>query len=820
MTAITLPDLSLARHDLGTLPALGRLREGLLAEKPAVCIERARHVTRFLREHEDDGEPMEVTYARAVADHLRRKEPIFPDRNPLAGTTTSKAVGAPVYPELTGLTIWPELDTISTRKKNPLRLGKEEAAELDLEIFPWWMTRTLLERARPRLADPTPLRVFERIVFFLASKAGTLSHTVPGYGAVLERGLDAVIADAAAREEAALALPPTPELGRQAAFFRAVQVALDGVLAHARHLSARARALARSEPDPAWRAELETMAEVCARVPALPPRTFREAVNAVWLAQVAFHAESINMAMSPGRLDQVLYPFYRRDVDAGRLGEAEAIALVGALWLKLNDNVNLVPETAEELFGGAGTVPAVTVGGVAPDGSDAVNDLSYVMLRATELLRTRDPSLNARFHPDVNPRAWRDRVVDVIVATRAVPAFHNDLAAIDTLVNQGVAVEHARDYGIIGCVELGVQGRSYDASSSVILNLVSALELALYRGRRPVTGEARIGPATPDPAALGSFAEFWEAVKTQLSWLAEQAVTLNEALGRVHQEWMPTPLLSAFYDGPLERGRDLVLGGARYNSSGATHVGFADLVDSLSAIEKAVFVDRRCTFQALLDALRADFQGPGEADLQAWLAHRAPKYGTDEPIAVKNAQNVIRFLYETWHGRVNYRGGRYRPAYWTMTNHAGQGKLTGALPNGRRAWQPFASGITPVSQAAGDLAGALGAVARLDANRIPGGVALNLKYPQAASHEDRRRFGDAVEAYFRMGGLQVQFNVMSYETLLDARAHPEKYPDLLVRVSGYSAYFRDLNDAMKDEIITRTAYDLETGRAVPFPEAR
>ncbi|HET9596930.1 MAG TPA: pyruvate formate lyase family protein [Anaeromyxobacteraceae bacterium] len=815
MADVTLRDVRLAEHDLDTLPRLAELRRSLLATPPEVCVERARHVTRYLREMSDPGEPMEVEYARAVRHFLERKEVLFPDRNLLAGTTTSKPVGAPVYPELTGLAIWPELDTISTRKHNPLRLSAADAAELDTEIFPYWMDRSILEVARPRLADPTPLRVFERIIFFLASKAGTVSHTVPSYRAVLERGLDALIADAAAREEAAAAAPPSADAARTAAFYRAVQIALEGIIAYARHLSARARALARCERDPRRAHELQAMAEVCARVPARPPRTFREAVNAVWLAHIAFHAENINMAMSPGRLDQVLYPFYRADRAAGRLTDAEAIELVGCLWLKLNDNVNLVPETAEELFGGAGTVPAVTVGGVAEDGSDAVNDLTYVMLRATELLRTRDPSVNARYHYEVNSRAYRDRVAEVVASTRAVPAFHNDVADIAALEKQGVATAHARDFAIIGCVELGVPGRSYDASSSIILNLVSALELALYRGRRPVVGDDLVGPETPDPATLGSFEEFWDVYKTQLGWLIEQAVTLNEALGRVHQERLPSPLLSAFYEGPLEQGKDLILGGALYNSSGATHIGFADTVDSLNAIEAAVFRDRHCTFAELLEALRADFQG--REALHAWLVHRAPKYGTDDPVAVKNARNLVRFLYDTYQARTNYRGGRYRPAFWTMTNHAGQGKLTGALPNGRRAFKPFASGITPVSQAAADLAGCLEAVARLDGSRIPGGVALNLKYPEVRTPEDLARFGDAVESYFRLGGLQVQFNVMSYEMLLDARAHPERYPDLLIRVSGYSAYFKDLNDAMKDEIITRTAYDLQSGRAVPFP---
>ena len=438
------------------------------------------------------------------------------------------------------------------------------------------------------------------------------------------------------------------------------------------------------------------------------------------------------------------------------------------------------------------------------------------MLRITELLKTRDPSLNARYHLEKNSLEYRDRVAEVIASTKSVPAFYNDIAAISTLENQGIATKDARDYAVIGCVELSASGRSYDASSSIMLNLVSALELALYNGTRPATGDEQIGPATGSVETFRTFEEFWEAFKTQLRWLINEAVTLNEMMGKTHQEYLPTPLLSALFEGPMEKGKDLVFGGARYNSSGATHIGFADTVDSLNAIEKGVFIDRKCTFPELIAALKRDFKG--DAALHAYLVNRTPKYGSEEAIAVKNSQNLLGFLYETYQGYTNYRGGRYRPAYWTMTNHAGQGKLSGALPNGRKAYSIFASGITPVSQAATELAACLNAVGGINVLHIPGGEAFNLKYSSIKDKDDLKKFSQAIEAYFRAGGLHIQFNIMSYEMLIDAKARPENYPELLVRVSGYSAYFKDLNDAMKDEIITRTAYDLKTGKSVPFPE--
>ena len=819
MGTVTLNDLQLQDISLDSMPRLKQLRDACVQAKPEVCIERARYVTRYLRDMSSEEEPMETRYAKAVNHYLSNKDPFFFDDNLLAGTTTSKYFGAPVYPEFTGLPIWPELDTISKREKNPQKLSDSDKDELNFDIFPYWMERNILEYTRKKYNNPQCMRLFERIIFFIAGKAGCISHTVPCYKIILEKGLDGIIAEASAHEtQLKNAGTLTAEATRQRAFYEAVIIAMEGIKNYAQKLSDKAAALAQGETDTFRRDNFLKMFEVCAQVPAQPARTFREAVNSLWLAQVAVHAENINMAMSPGRLDQILYPYYKNDIENGMLTIAEAAELVGCLWLKLNDNTNLVPETAEELWGGAGTVPAVTVGGIDENGEDAVNDLTYIMLRITELLRTRDPNMNARYHYDKNTREYRDRVAEVIATTKAVPAFHNDVVDIKTLENQGTKTEHARDYAIIGCVELASAGKSYDSSSSIMLNIVSALELALYNGRRPVTGDDLISFESGDPTQFKTFEEFWEAFKSQLAWIIEQAIQLNEYFGLVHQEIMPTPLLSALFEGPMEKGKDLIFGGALYNSSGATHIGFADTADSLSAIEKAVFIDKVCSFGDLLNALNADFNGYEK--LHAYLIHKAPKYGTDDPHAIKNSRNLIRFLYEIYQRHTNYRGGTYRPAFWTTTNHAGQGKLTGALPNGRKAYTAFASGITPVSQATKELTTCLRSVGGLDSLCIPGGEALNLKFPLIQGSSDIQNFGAAVESYFRSGGLHVQFNIISYETLMDAKNNPDKYPELLVRVSGYSAYFRDLNETMKDEIITRTEYDIRTGNVNPLPDGK
>jgi len=825
---VALADVGLKEYDtLDRLPLIQDLRTRHFATKTEVCIERAKLITEYLKTRDDPDEPAELMRARAVRHYMSNRVPVFHDENLIAGSTTSKAIGAPIYPEfITGLSIWPELETISTRAVNPQGLTPEEIELLNFEIYPYWMDRTVVEVARKKYNNPKCLQLFEGVVFYISGKAGCISHCIPSYEAALHRGLESVIAEAVDREAQSRQGPEDEEGREKIVFYQAVQIALQGILDYAKNLSAKAAELAAAETDPERKKHFQTMSEVCARVPAQPARTYREAVNSLWLCQVGIHAENINMAMSPGRLDQVLYPFYARDVEKNGLSVEEALNLSCCLWLKIADNTNLVPEAAEKLWGGAGSTPAVTLGGVDAEGNDAVNDLTYVLLKVTELMRLRDPSVNARFHYEANNRRYRQRVSEVILDTRAIPAFHNDVADIQTLVNQGETPEHARDFGIVGCVELASTGRDYVASSSIMFNLSSAMEMTLLNGKRFITGKEQIGPETGDPTTFTSFDEFWEAFKTQLKWLMEQAIEMNELFGKVHQEMLPTPLLSAFFEGCLDKGRDLIRGGALYNSSGASHVAFPDVCDSLNAIEYAVFENKDLTMEKMIAAIKNDFAPPhdrfdGNRPLVPYLKNKAPKFGTDHPIALKNSRNLVQFIYDVYHSHTNYRGGPYRPAYWTMTTHAGQGKLAGALPSGRKAQEVFSSGITPASQAAQDLVTAYNAVASLPGECIPGGQALNIKYSPLIEGEDRDaylvRFGDLVESYFRQGGLQVQFNIQDYSTFIDAKKHPEKYPEMIVRVSGYSAYFKDLSDAMKDELITRTQYNLADGEAVPLP---
>jgi formate C-acetyltransferase len=470
----------------------------------------------------------------------------------------------------------------------------------------------------------------------------------------------------------------------------------------------------------------------------------------VWICWTAIHLENPNIGLSLGRLDQVLYDLYRQDIDNGTINIEDAVELICCLWLKIGDHVPNIPDSGEQLFGGTGSNQAITIGGVDKDGHDAVNDLTYVMLRATELMKLRDPNPNARYYPGINSKDYLRQLCTVNFNTGAIPAIHNDKAVIKALTSKGETIEQARDYGVIGCVEPGSNGRSYGHSAAILLNLTSALELTLFNGRHRHTGlNVLISKETGDPTTFTTFKAFKAAFEEQTRWLVEQATNLNNILGRIHQDFYPTPILSAFFEGPMDKGKDLIQGGALINSSGAAIIGLADVADSLSAIQRVVF-EEKMPFADLLDALEKNFEGYEALHKRLMNPDKTPKYGNEDPMADTNVSWIVEFLDTTFGEKMNYRGGRYRVGYWTMTNHAGFGRLMQATPNGRKAHENFTSGITPVSGVTPYLTQALNSVAKQPARCLSNGVALNLKYTPDHQEADKMldNFVASVEGYF------------------------------------------------------------------------
>ncbi len=879
MAAITLGDPSLSHIRLSDFGPLDDLRNAYFRACPEICIERPLLITEFHEKHGlfKQNRISVLDKAKAYRYVLERRVPMvrhgsgyekastvpfsgksvlkrfsFEDSSPFAGSTTSKFKGVPLYPELIALIMWPELSSVGTRQANPFHLSKAEAEELNVRVFPRWMNHSISELARKRYypwgtgaSRYDDMRLLQNMVFFLTSKPLCISHTIPDFSRAVGVGLNAMIDQAADRMAAA-------DDEAKIEFYSALMEVLQGITAYAHRLADRAAYLAGLQTRDEDKERLLETARIYRKVPANPASTFREGLTTVWICWTAIHLENPNVGLSLGRLDRLLYPLYERDVKDGRLTPDDAVELVCYFWLKIGDHVPTMPETGEQLFGGTGSNQAITVGGVDDDGGDAVNDLTYVILRAVELMKLRDPNLNARYHPHVNTRDYLKRLCEVNISTGATPAIHNDKAVIKALTAKGDKPVWAKDYGIVGCVEPGSNGRHYGHSASILLNLPSVLELTLFRGKHRRTGLGRsdpqIGPVTGDPADFTSFEQFMDAFEEQALHLIDRSVRLNNNLGKVHQDYYPTPILSSFFEGPMDNGKDLIQGGAAINSSGVAVIGLADTADSLSAIRKWLFAKKRITFPEFHDALINDFdKNLDYYDLidDMKKSHEAlgillgnydltPKFGNrvgnlhDGVDANAIAAGLVTMLDRAYGEKLNYRNAPYRVGYWTMTIHAGFGKLTGALPSGRKAGENFASGITPVSKVTPHLTETLNSVAGLPATALSGGVALNLKFTPPSKPKDPDyidTFAAVVNTYFvqddpnTAGGVEVQFNIIDHKTFLEAAKHLDKHPELnelLVRVSGYTAYFKDLNPRMRKEIIDRTEYALNTGEMEPY----
>jgi len=871
MTEINLPDVSFKDLSLADFDRVSKLRSNYFKASPEICTERARLLTEF---HLDPANDLFNKDRISILDKARAYRHVLESRKPVvdhsigyrnkgvgkgmspfnlnesqmfAGSTTSKYRGVPMYPEFLALTLWPELWSLPKRKVNPYQISTDEVEILNEKVFPHWIKHNILELTRahhqknPEEMSVPEIALLEKLVFFMASKPNCISHTIPDFSRVINEGMAAIIDDADQRKKSVTDAGPKE-------FYAAVSEVLKGIIAYSKRLADEAVAAKKGKYADRQR-ELDLIADIHRRVPEKPADSFREGLSAIWVCWIACHLENANVGLSLGRLDQVLYPLYKRDVESGTITPKDAIEMLCCLWLKIGDHVPTVPEAAEQLLGGTGSNQAITVGGVDMQGKNAVNDLTYVILKATELMMLRDPNLNARYHPDAHNDMEGDRYLrrlcEVNVNTKSTPALHNDRAVIEALSNRGDGLKNARDYGVVGCVEPCSNGRAYGHSGAILINLTSVLELALFNGRHRHTGKKLISIETGAPKDLDTFDKFKTALRDQLGWMAEQTTSLNNAFGRTHQRFYPTPILSALFEGPMENGMDVIEGGAKINSSGVAIIGLADVIDSLSAIERVVYEKKEYSLDEMISAINNNFKNKGKENgnekrkkakdflkLKARLNNpkKTPKYGNEDPKAEANAKWLVGKIDEAFKGIKNYREGKYRVGYWSMTNHAGLGNITGALPSGRESQKNFASGITPVSGMTAYLTPVLNSVGALPTRSVTNGMALNIKYtPLPASHAKKDMdkmldlFMASVKGYFapksvqgtnqqNAGGMEIQFNVTSRATFRKAIKNPD--PELLVRVSGYTAYFKDLTPEMQQEIIERAEYGLLVGKAV------
>ncbi len=812
-----LEDPYLSRYTLEDFPRLKKFLDIHFTVKPQVCIERPRLLTRWYREHgfeeKPDGTPWnpELRQAHAFRHLMEHKKPLIRRDDLVAGTTTASATcGVIIYPDAQGTMIWGELNSVDHRILNPYHVSADDIQELHHHILPFWLNRNFREWVRQKYAYPLSQRLEERWVAYFVWKSVGISHTIPDFPTILEKGTTGIIGDINHRlQKGALS-------DEQKDSLEAMKITLEGLAVYARHLAAEAERLAASEQDGKRARELEALARSCARVPAHPARTLDEAVNSIWITWVAMHMENTNTGLSLGRLDHYLQPYFDSGMEACATPEAReaytrhAIELVGCFFMRGTDHLPLVPDLGNYLFGGSSSDQAITLGGVTPEGEDGVNDMTYIFLKVTEMLSIRDPNVNARFHPERNSETYLKRLCEVNLITAATPSMHNDLAVMQALSPHGYCREDIRDWGATGCVEPTLCGKHMGHTGSILMNMVAAMEMAMNNGMHPhVHQEGAPQTGSIENGDFADFEEFFNAWRSQQQYLVDSAVELNNMLAEAHARMRPTPLLSALMHGSIEKALDVTSGGATHNSSGTSNIGLADVTDSLMAIKTLVYDREEVSFTRLKEALDTGFSDAPK--LLALIQSKVPRFGSGSREALSMANRVAAELHRMYAGKRNYRGGPYTCGFWSMSQHVAYGSLSGALPSGRPAGKAFTPGLTPHPTASRNFLDNIRDVACLSPENMDNNIAFNVKLAPSAA-DSRQKTVDTmfsyVKTYFDLGGMQMQFNVVTADVLKDAMANPENYRNLLVRISGYNAYFVTLNREMQAELIERAEFGM------------
>ncbi|HSV96502.1 MAG TPA: pyruvate formate lyase family protein [Spirochaetota bacterium] len=767
-----------------------RIKSGLLAEPMHLCPERAYLITDYFKKHDSPAEAMIVRKAKAFRYLMRSKSAIiFPDEL-IAGNMGTRRKSAIIQPELSGvISMITDLARIEKRSTNPMRISRRDRLKLFTRVVPYWSFRNLVFRAfYPRFGRFLRYAAEQlNATYYLINEAGGIGHFLPNYERILKTGIRGYL----------------EELGKGGTdFHRAAIIACDGIVAFAGKLAAEAGRLAETECDAERRAELKEIGRICAKVPLEPAGTFHEALQSLWLAHMGVCLESINSAISFGRMDQYLYPYYRDDLEAGRITPERARELLLCFSAKTTEHVFLLSERTSEYHGGYLVVQAAIVGGVDKNGNDAVNDLTYLFLDVMEESGLRDPNYQARIHPKA-PERYVRRTMDVARKGNGVPALFNDEASISALLRHGYPLNEARNYGVVGCVELALPGKSFFSTDAALFNLPVCLELALNRGRR-LRGGARVGAKTPAPESLAGIEDVIGAFRLQVSHMVERFITDIQVIERGNRDHHPTPFSSMLVDGCIESGSDTTAGGALYNSSGIQGVGVADTADSLAALDYVVYRKRRYALTQIIRAMRTNFAS--DPVMRAELLN-APKYGNDLELPDGYAAMVVQIFHTALAQYRNTRGGPYVPGFYSSTSHVGFGRRTGALPGGRPAGAPFAASLDPAHgrDRLGPTA-LLNSASKVDSDLAPNGYALNLRFDPNTVAGDRglSLLTALMKGFFISGGMEMQFNILDPETLEEARRNPGSHPGLVVRVAGYCAYFDDLPDSAKGEIIART----------------
>ncbi|MEY8764289.1 MULTISPECIES: glycyl radical protein [Clostridium] len=830
------------------------LKEQILSSVPCIEVERAVLVTQSYKETE--GEPIIIRRAKALEKILNEIPIVIRKGELIVGSITKNPRSSQIYPEFSNKWLKDEFDTLGKRKGDSFQISEEVKSKLT-DIFEYWDGKTTNELATSYMPEET-IDAMNANVFTVGNYYfNGIGHVSVDYGKILANGFNGVIEEV--KTAAENADKNDPDYLKKREFWKAVIISCRAVINYAERYSELAQRLADGCQDSVRKNELLNIAKICKKVPADGASTFYEACQSFWFVDEIINIESNGHSVSPGRFDQYMYPYYKNDVAVTKQNAQE---LIDCLWVKLSDINKVRDKVSTEAFGGYPMFQNLIVGGQTPEGEDATNEISYMAIEATAEVRLTSPSFSVRIWSKT-PDEFLLRACELSREGLGMPAYYNDEVIVPALVNRGLTLEDARDYGIIGCVEPQKGGKTDGWHDAAFFNLARVLELTINNGRDNMNGGKQLGPKTGEFVSFRNFKEFMEAFKKQMKYLVHQLVNADNCVDLAHAERAPLPYLSCMVDDCIARGKSVQEGGAHYNFTGPQGVGTANIGDSLEVIKKAVFEDRAVTLAQLKEALDANFEGKGTCsinssnnvddenseydlvmsivnrvlyergqiskeqledklqntdkspvaskdkmeDLRQMLMHRVPKFGNDIDEVDELARQGARIYCKEVEKYTNPRGGKFQAGLYPASINVFMGTHVGATPDGRKAREPLADGVSPVrGMDTNGPTAAVNSVAKLDHFIASNGTLLNQKFNPNSLKGDTglKNLASLIRSYFDQKGMHVQFNVVDRQTLVNAKKHPEQYRDLVIRVAGYSAQFISLDPAVQDDIIERT----------------
>ncbi len=781
-------------------PRIKNLREKSLQARPSLSAERALLITEFYRDRLDVSFAIPVQRAKSF-EYILKNKSLYIDKDELiVGERGPQPKATPTYPEIC-LHSLDDLEIIHSRQKVSFFVDQETLDAYRNTIIPFWKGKTQRDRLFDNMSNEWK-QAYEAGIFTEFQEQRAPGHTVAGKK-VFQTGMRDYISHIEKVEKELLRQSDAPGKTARLAQLEAMRISAEAIIAFARRHAEALKNLIATETDPNRQDELAEMIAICQRVPEHAPRNFHEALQHYWFIHLGVITE-LNPwdSFCPGRLDQNLYPFYREGLGKGILTKERARELLQAFWIKFNNHPSppKMGVTAKE-SNTYTDFSLINLGGLKEDGSDAVNELSFLLLDVIEEMRLLQPSSMVQISKK-NPDSFIKRALQITKTGFGQPSIFNTDVIIQQLLSQGKSLTDARNGGASGCVETGAFGtEAYTLSGYFNLNKV--LEITIHKGINPETGKFTGLPIEKDPDDPETFYKNFEK---QLQHFIDIKIKGNNIIEELYAKYLPVPFLSLIVDDCITNAGDYNAGGARYNTSYIQGVGLGSITDNFSAIRKWVFDEKLMSMEKLRDVLVKNFTGHEE--LHHNLIHDTPQWGNNDDKADRFAVDVFNSFYNAVNGRPTYRGGVFRINMLPTTCHVYFGERIGAMPDGRLAGEPLSEGISPVQgcDVKGPTAVILSA-AKIDHIKT-GGTLLNQKFAPEFFRNDEavQKLCDFIRTYFRLKGHHIQFNVINAETLKHAQKHPEKHRDLIVRVAGYSDYFNDLGESLQNEIIRRTQH--------------